>query len=1814
MNAMPEPDNTNCASELVGEIVATRLASIIEAAGGSRVVYAMVDLGKEITCAIGQNLSRQFESSDRRIEIAIHPDLATEWLPAQLISKEAATWFRNHRTDGTVATLFSVPGQQMEEVLQSLGSVQRINHTWILDPARAGTWADRTIPDYRGTNIQKELATVLEGLMDSGILASSRMLGEFCVGVRESMRGGSGLALPQAINHALPWLQLPRECITDNEAASLIHSPAAWIAPIRDQFQHYLFLRDKRGELRLRTDMLKDIERLVASGDLSDNNAATLRALVNDKEVTSGKWRLSQRHVAEIPWPEIRPFFEDSKGWGPNSTLGQRTIKFLKDEHPDAITKDEAESLAQLRRSSDRSTPELEAIYFHHRERLREAPALYRQWLRLIFDKPIQEDGDLLLGLVALVERALRTAEDVDSPELVIRLRNGQKKSFWTKDKNEDLCGFLRDRYRGLDRVLDSRIQLQFGLCWKGTWEDDVAPDAKNRRGGKSREFEFEAYVVPRSSQASSGTTGSSSLGRPAAQLVWKPDPNSFATAVSFDLRCILPEGGQHAHLLRCRATAAQGSSGSKLDRPTLVQVASVIDSYGQSEGHLANPDEDEARWNRVDEWWPELLREHSAGVLNEARQSEALNLFRRFRDTYTKAIAAITRTGGDGLASQCLVDQAKDFGKLLEWLREHAVSDVLVREVWEPLLSIGTATVEGDDPVVIVAPWHPLRLLELAAKAHQASAVVRQLIESSPDDAARVEDYANDRRRTLRDTYYANTALVRTEAGPRLLVETEQSGGYSLLQPASSDVRSGGRGTLVEVPVKRAVGKFGEIAQHYLELNPHDRANFSVVLFDSESDDLPVMVAKHLAQQVQQQPDLRCDLTVTHTDPSKLRKIYAHQNRRIGRELESSLTSEAARTFLSRLRIGITEEPLVGQLNGHHQHDILLLHDVLAPHAKVNWQSVPMRESLDGPLEHAPNDVSRRKSLTKGSLSTSVYLTAPLQLACTQPFLDVLHDSMLGKPSDHSIHYVPTQELEIASVEVKQRLENAHRIAHWVVTHDRIADRRVIGREDDRLRVLRYFSAPRSIYNTIVSTEIPRDVLRNRLEEDVRRLLPSCSAEDLESIISAIEERATGLSGGILMRGSLWDNYARELIGVVVTQRELELLFERDATDHRTAMYFLDEIRDWLDLRGEMADILAVNLQAHGGGQRRLRLIVAEAKCIGKSDLSSSRTKSWDQLEETYTAIVSRFCDSAGSVDQTIWHKRLADLLVEHMTPWASLDRLGGWSFDDWIEGIRRRDVEIQVSAHSVVTVHNQASSSDDFDLKIAEPRSGVRKRPKLAQWTLGADAMARSIRDIVQHDAMGVLHEPLAWHERAPDNGSSDSPSPQGSAVHIGPSPESGEADERVRATEASGHTSGNSGAEQAGRGESPLPDRPTSTDAPKVPEGWTREVFETVSELARGKKAQSERNWLEEQTQRLRIALQSERLDAPVEPIRLTPNAGLVRVDGQVVDINWLIRHQVDRLLVRHGIEIVRITPKPGHIVVAIKRPERAILHLADAWLRREIGPNAPTPNLAPVVGEKEDDGELFYLPLAGRIAKQEVAAPHTLVSGTSGSGKGILAANLILDICAFNHPNSVEVYLIDPKLGADYLWAPNLPHLRQGIVAERDSAVDLLETLVAKMEQRYKRITKAGCPNIAEFNRRCEPTERLPYIIILFDEVANWMQDESFKKKVDSILNSIATKSRAAGLHLLMIYQRADQYVMTMQLRTNLGNKLILKLGDQGSSKIALGDKGAEALMGKGHIIADIGTRERIYGQVPFIAPDEAHTLAAAIRKAWLQKPE
>ena len=1818
--------------------------NVISSERGSRVMYAIVDLGSALTCAIGTALS-EHSREGAKIEVAIHPELAVEGLNERLQTSEVATRFRNRKEVEVAATIFSVPARQMEGVLQSLGTVERVNEAWLCDPAKADVWATEALLGYL-EEIRGLFEEILRGLMDSGILTSAHMLANFCAEVHERMSGAEGLDLGSAINCALPTLHLPRECAPEMKARRLAAKAGFYFRRWRNEFQPHLYLEAKDGLVRPRQELLARIDELRESRVLEARAARALRDLVNDLDLTAGVWRDSQRRVAELPWGEVQAFFR-GRVRTQTDTLGKATVDYLDDEFPRALSDQDRAVLEEVRRETRDASPEQEAVFLRHREQLSSNGRLYKRWERFLFNKPVEEDDDLLRGLIRLAERACHRAEDVEDPVLLVRLRGAQRMSFWTSDKNTGLCTYLRDRYRGLDKTLEPWAVLDFGRCWKGDWEARLREEDKNEKGGASAEFEFEAFVVGKATLSEADSDERLWREGNKAQMVWKPGNTTFATALAKDLGRVLPENRNRAFLLRSKVVAARSARGGSSERATMEKVASITDSFGESRGALANPAEhvSEGCWNRIDEWHYRKMDEHAYAELSTDEIEKLKQAFEKFQSQYTKAVRELTTCGGAGLGSCALLDQAKSYGVLLEQLRQTARADVLVRDIWEPLLQIGTAAVIGDSDAMIVTPWHPLRLAELAAKAQQAARIVQHIVTSPSDKAREVEHYVKDRIQGLQQTYYANVGVIRTPAGPQLLIETESHSGYSLLEhPRWKD-----KTKLADEPVRQAVEKFGEIAGHYLEQRPHEKANFSSVLLDAEAEELPSLVARYLAGRIENEGDLRCDLTVTHEDTQKLRQIYERQNRHIGHEIESSLTSEAGRIFLSRLRVGFTSPASLATTKGTKRQDIVLLHDVIARQSEVTWHEALPGRPADHLSLHVPTDISRRKSQSSGELSTSVYLTSPSQIEPSQAYLDAMHDVLEGRASNASTHFLPAQKVELGAQSIADKLTDAHKMANWVITYDRIADRRLIARSHGQPRILRYFSAPRSFHNVIVSTEVSRDQLRDRLREDIELILPSRSRESLEQLVATIERRSTSLSGSIVMRGAHWDNYARELIGLVVAQREIELMLS-DGEGQLPAMFFLDEFRDWLDLSDEIADILAVDLRASSGKGPRVHLVVVEAKCVGEGGLFESSKRSWAQLESTYAAIANRFTAHGSTMDPAIWRNRLADMLVEHMDPWGERKTIAGKTFDQWLGSIRNGEVAFEVSGHSIVSVRDKGFSVDGLEPKIDKPSDSHHGRRKLAQWRLGADCIAKTIRGLDTPNQCSQLYEPDEWIQA----GSADGHKQQ-HGLDLRKRPEANtatfgkEANGRGREDQGGTHHGPLTDSPKGGQATSSTDSsdanteresasQPRATEAPETSamlvrtrrdhdergsgaegehmqgacRGWKPVIHDAVAGLRRPDERRDGEEWLQGVVERFKQALQAEDMQAPVENAVLTPNSALLYVGGRRLTVRWLEGKRTD-LMTGYGVEIVRITPMAGRIAVALKRPRRGILHLSEVWARRKLEESSPTKNMALVVGEQEDDGELFYLSLEGDFDGKEQAAPHTLVSGTTGSGKGILVSNLILDVCAFNDPQSVQIYLIDPKRGADYLWARGLPHLHEGIVEDKDAAITLLRRLVVEMDKRYLQITQAGCANISQYNRSRDAKEQLPRVIIFFDEVANWMQDDEFKKEVESVINEIATKSRAAGLHLIMIYQRADKDVMTMQLRTNLGNKLILRLGDEGSSRIALGEKGAEDLQGKGHVIAKLGTNDKIYGQVPFIEQEEARSIANAIAEAWTSKP-
>jgi S-DNA-T family DNA segregation ATPase FtsK/SpoIIIE len=346
-------------------------------------------------------------------------------------------------------------------------------------------------------------------------------------------------------------------------------------------------------------------------------------------------------------------------------------------------------------------------------------------------------------------------------------------------------------------------------------------------------------------------------------------------------------------------------------------------------------------------------------------------------------------------------------------------------------------------------------------------------------------------------------------------------------------------------------------------------------------------------------------------------------------------------------------------------------------------------------------------------------------------------------------------------------------------------------------------------------------------------------------------------------------------------------------------------------------------------------------------------------------------------------------------------------------------------------------------------------------------------------------------------------------------------------------------------------------------------------------------------------MRSALQQFQLQSKLVSSVLTPNAALLKFAGSAnLTVDQVLKRRLE-FLTTHGLNIISVQPESGVVAIALERLQRQLVSVSELWERWT--PRTGGGNQDLLIGVREDDGELLVL------SPGKDHAPHTLIAGATGSGKSVLMQNIILAIAATNTPAEARIILIDPKQGVDYFSFEDLPHLDGGIIDAQEAALERIEALVLEMDERYKKLREARAANLRIYNERVLPLERLPVIWLIHDEFAEWMMVEEYKENVSAAVARLGVKARAAGIHLVFAAQRPEANVMPMQLRANLGNRLILRVDSEGTSELALGEKGAERLLGKGHLAAKVeGAVGLTYAQVPFASSDFIDRLVASIR--------
>ncbi|MBI4387529.1 MAG: DNA translocase FtsK [Candidatus Omnitrophica bacterium] len=344
----------------------------------------------------------------------------------------------------------------------------------------------------------------------------------------------------------------------------------------------------------------------------------------------------------------------------------------------------------------------------------------------------------------------------------------------------------------------------------------------------------------------------------------------------------------------------------------------------------------------------------------------------------------------------------------------------------------------------------------------------------------------------------------------------------------------------------------------------------------------------------------------------------------------------------------------------------------------------------------------------------------------------------------------------------------------------------------------------------------------------------------------------------------------------------------------------------------------------------------------------------------------------------------------------------------------------------------------------------------------------------------------------------------------------------------------------------------------------------------------------------------------------------------IEVKVVEVEQgpvLTRYEI---LPAPGVKVTRILSLSDDLALAMKAP--SIRFIAPIPGKSAIGievPNSVTMKvyLKELLDSKEFRAHRFKLPLAlgkdtsGKPMFSDLAEmPHILIAGTTGSGKTVCVNALIAGLVYSKMPSELKFVMVDPKM-VELSVYNKLPHMLTPVVTDTRKAAATLNWVVSEMERRYKFFAHCGTRNIQAFNDRKitakamtdtneEIPERLPYIVVVIDELADLMvvaQD-----KVEGAITRLAQLSRAVGIHLVLATQRPSVDVITGVIKANFPARISFKVASKIDSRTVLDMNGADKLIGKGDLLfLEPGREKPIRGQSAFVSDEEINAIVHAL---------
>lgn len=271
----------------------------------------------------------------------------------------------------------------------------------------------------------------------------------------------------------------------------------------------------------------------------------------------------------------------------------------------------------------------------------------------------------------------------------------------------------------------------------------------------------------------------------------------------------------------------------------------------------------------------------------------------------------------------------------------------------------------------------------------------------------------------------------------------------------------------------------------------------------------------------------------------------------------------------------------------------------------------------------------------------------------------------------------------------------------------------------------------------------------------------------------------------------------------------------------------------------------------------------------------------------------------------------------------------------------------------------------------------------------------------------------------------------------------------------------------------------------------------------------------------------------------------------------------------------------------------------------------------------------------------IVTDLATVPGVLIAGEPGAGKSQVLSAMLTGLLLRLSPTDLRLALIDPKRRELGVFE-GIGHLLAPVASDPARASAILDWCAAEMDERHKAMSLLNQHSIATYNNAVRNALRqgrdlrrqvqtgfdpvtgravfehepiaariMPYLAVVIDDLDVLL--ETGGEPVLSALQKLGNGARNAGIHLIAASSRIESDAMRRLGNAVLPARVCLKLASKAESRAALGEGGAELLLGDGDFLFSIGGAP-VRGQAATLIDGDAAAVAEWVRRQWRDNHE